>query len=121
MTKSIAKPRKKRRRERRARRSREVVADLVTGEPVRLTTIGQRKRDHRTRLFRRRLIRAAPNLDDPKFSPIVLSFCRVYLLSMDSFEFLRKRGLVGTNGELRASVDVYRKLVDTQLRLAERL
>jgi hypothetical protein len=114
----MTKPRKK---ETRARRSPEIVTDLVTGEPVRLTSIAARKRDHRVRLFRRRLIRAAPNIDDQKFGPVILSFCRISILSMDSYEFLRKRGLVNADGELRASVDVYRKLVDTQLRMAERL
>jgi hypothetical protein len=112
---------KPRKRETRARRSPEIVKDLVTGEPVRLRSISARKRDYRVRIFKRRLLLAAPNLADDKFLPITVSFSRISVLSMDAYRFLHQRGIIGADGELRKSVDTYSKLLNTQLKLAEKL
>ena len=43
------------------------------------------------------------------------------LLLVDSYEKLRGQDLIGTDGELRSSIDTIRKLADTQVRLAEKL
>ncbi len=98
-----------------------VVLDMVTDKPVRLTSQLARRRDHRVRLFRRRLLRAAPAINDEKFAPVTLSFCRISILSMDAYRFLHQCGIAGADGELRKSVDTYARLVNTQLKLADRL
>ncbi|MGO9062438.1 MAG: hypothetical protein ACLQU2_34510 [Candidatus Binataceae bacterium] len=79
------------------------------------------KRDHRARRFRSQLLKVAPHLADSKFNPLIHSFARVSLLALDSYEFLRENGLVGENGELRASVDTLQRLSSTQLKLATAL
>src|ERR1700736_3400411 len=80
-----------------------------------------RKRDQRLRRFRRQLLAVAPNLDDPRFAPLVAAFGRAVILSGDAYEFLRERGLVNQDGELRSSVDVVQRLFTTQLKLAREL
>jgi len=114
------KPRK-RKKETKPRRSPEIVTDMVTGGQVRLRSISARKRDYRVRIFKRRLLLAAPNLADDKFLPITVSFSRISVLSMDAYRFLHQRGIIGADGELRKSVDTYSKLLNTQLKLAEKL
>jgi hypothetical protein len=120
-TRSAKAPRKTRKKERHARMSPETVTDLVTGKPIRLTTTLARRRDHRVRMFRRKLLRAAPAINDEKFAPVTLSFCRISILSMDAYRFLHQCGIAGADGELRKSVDTYARLVNTQLKLAEKL
>jgi hypothetical protein len=107
--------------EKRPRRSPEIVEDMVSGELVRLPSINARKRDFRVRLFRRKLLKATPNLADDKFAPVTLSFCRISILSMDCYRFLHQRGIIGDDGELRRSVDTYSRLINTQVKLAEKL
>ncbi len=84
-------------------------------------TLKVRKRDQRVRRACRQILVVAPHLDDPKYRPLIQSFARISLLSVDGFEHLRERGLVGENGELRSSVDVFQRLVNTQMKLAEKL
>ena len=81
----------------------------------------RRSKDQRVRRFRADLIRVAPHLDDRKFAPLLHSFSRVSLLALDSYEFLRDKGIVGENGELRSSVDTVQRLIGMQLKLANAL
>ena len=66
------------------------------------------------------MLTVAPHLNDAKFQPLVNSFARITLLGLDSYEFLRERGLVGENRELRSSVDAVQRLIGVQLKLAKR-
>ena len=79
------------------------------------------KRDERTRRTARQIVKLAPHLDDAKFRPLVRSFAKINLIAGDAAEFLRERGIVGDDGELRRSVDTFARLVTTQLKLAEKL
>lgn len=63
----------------------------------------------------------APHLDDAKFQPLVNSFARITLLSVDAYEYLRKVGLTNDAGELGSSVDTIQRLIGTQLKLANSL
>lgn len=67
------------------------------------------------------MLTVAPHLNDAKFQPLVNSFARITLLGLDSYEFLRERGLVGENRELRSSVDAVQRLIGVQLKLANAL
>jgi hypothetical protein len=67
------------------------------------------------------MLAVAPHLNDARFAPLVSSFARITLLGLDSYEFLREKGLVGENGELRSSVDAVQRLIGTQLKLANAL
>jgi hypothetical protein len=80
-----------------------------------------RKRDQRVRRACRQIVVVAPHLDDPKYRPLVQAFARISLLNIDAFEHLREKGLVNAEGELRSSVDTFQRLVNTQLKLAEKL
>jgi hypothetical protein len=51
----------------------------------------------------------------------VLNFARISLISGDAAAFLRERSIVGDDGELRRSVDTFARLVNVQLKLAEKL
>jgi hypothetical protein len=79
------------------------------------------KKDERTRRTARQIVRLAPHLDDAKFRPLVLNFARISLISGDAAAFLRERSIVGDDGELRRSVDTFARLVNVQLKLAEKL
>ncbi len=82
----------------------------------------RRKRDQRVRRFRRQLLAVAPHLDDPKFGPLTQSFARLSILASDIFDHLREMGIVNDDGEIRSSsVDALRKLIDSQVRLADKL
>jgi len=80
-----------------------------------------RKRDERMRRIIRRARSLASHLDDPIFTPVLQSFARVSLLLGDCYEKLRDGNLIGDNGELRPSIDIIRKLAETQARLAREL
>jgi hypothetical protein len=69
-----------------------------------------RKRDEQQRRFCRRLRTLAPHLDDPAFAPLIQSYAKVSLLLARGYESIRAGEIVGTDGELRASVDVVRRL-----------
>ena len=73
----------------------------------------------------RRIVRRAralaPHLDNAAFGPLLQSFGRISLLLADAYEEIRSEDLVASDGELRSSIDVVRRLADTQLKLAEKL
>jgi hypothetical protein len=79
----------------------------------------RRKRDQRVRRACRQVLVVAPHLDDAKYRPLIQSFARISILGSDAFELLRERGLVNDDGELRSSVDVFQRLVNTQMKFAE--
>jgi hypothetical protein len=81
----------------------------------------RRPRDQRVKRFRRQMIIVAPHLDDPKYAPLIASFARISILALDSYEFLRERGLTNESGELRSSVEVVSRLFSNQLKLATAL
>ena len=81
----------------------------------------RRQRDQRIRRFRRQLLAVAPHLNDPKFGPLLHSFARISILGLDACDYLRLGGIVGDDGELRSSVDVVQRLVNSQLKLANAL
>lgn len=80
-----------------------------------------RKRDQQVRRFVRRIRTLAPHLDNPIFAPQLTGFAQTSLMLAQSYSFVRDRGVVGEDGELRASVDAVRRLAETQARLAKEL
>jgi hypothetical protein len=96
--------------------------DLQPANPGPAPRYRRQVRDKRVKRFRCDLLRVSPQLDDPKYRPVVESFARISLLALDSYEFLRARGLVGKDGELRgATIATVRQLVDSQLKMAQAL
>jgi hypothetical protein len=81
----------------------------------------KRKRDLRDASTARKLLTLAPELDDEKYRPVILSFARVSNVTTDVYKFLRRNGLVGEDGEIRASVSTLTKLLNTQLKFAQAL
>jgi hypothetical protein len=81
----------------------------------------RRSRDGRVNRLRSAILRTAPHLRDPQFAPLVGTFARINLLALDSYEFLRERGLIGENGELRSSVDTVQRLSSALLKIATAL
>ena len=90
-------------------------------EPSKPRSARRRSRDQRTRRIARQVVTVSPHLDDPRYRPLVASFAKQTVLVHDAFEFLRERGLVGENGELRNSLEVLNRLIAGQLRLATAL
>ncbi len=80
-----------------------------------------RKRDQQVRRFVRRIRTLAPHLDNPIFAPQLTGFAQTSLMLAQSYSFVRERGVIGDDGELRASVDAVRRLAETQARLAKEL
>ncbi len=80
----------------------------------------RRSRDQRVKRFRSQLVSAAvaPHLNQKRFAPLVASFARVSILALDVYEFLREKGIVGADGEIRSSVQNFQHLVAAQLKLA---
>jgi hypothetical protein len=93
--------------------------DLITSHPSRAAR--RRPRDERARRFKRDLIKVAPHLDDPMYGPLIHSFARISILTLDACDYLRLNGIVGADGELRPSCDVVQRLINSQLRLANAL
>lgn len=79
------------------------------------------KRDEKIRRRIRKARKLAPHLENPIFLPLLQSFCRVSLLVERGYESLQNGSLLDADGELRASIDVVRRLAETQTRLAEKL
>jgi hypothetical protein len=79
------------------------------------------KKDQRVRRAIRKAIEIAPHLDEQVFTPILEGFARVSILFQDAYESIRNQSLIGPDGELRSSIEVVRRLAETQARLAERL
>jgi hypothetical protein len=104
-----------------ARRS-GAMASLLAGRTKIPANENERKHQQidRLRAFRRLVLLTAPELDDARFAPLLFSFARTSVLTVAVWEHLTKRGLVDDEGELRhASVDTLRKLIHTQLMLAQ--
>jgi hypothetical protein len=93
--------------------------DLITPHPSRAAR--RRPRDERVRRFKRELLKVAPHLNDPIYGPLLHSFARISILSLDAYEYLRQHGLIGDDGELRRSVHTAQLLVHSQLKLATAL
>src|SRR5258708_4824012 len=91
------------------------------GSSTSVARLTRPKRDQRVRRLRRQLLVVAPHLDDAKVELLVASIARVTLLAGDSYEYLRKAGLVNEAGELRSSVDTVSRLITLQLKLAREL
>ena len=96
-------------------------SELNEVEKFRGRGLRTRKRDERVRRACRSIVRVAPHLDDPKFRPLIQAFARTSILNLDAFEHLRHVGIVNANGELRSSVDTFQRLVNTQMKLADKL
>ncbi len=88
-------------------------------EPPRrsLSTRWQRKKDTQVRRLVRRFEGLA-RLDDPRFRPALQSLARLTLLLERSYEHLKGReSLLNEKGELCTSVDVIRRLCESQASL----
>ena len=91
--------------------------EIASNRPARR----RRARDQRVKRLARQTIITCPHLDEPKYRPLVASFARISILALDSYEFLRERGLTNESGELRSSVEVVSRLFSNQLKLATAL
>jgi hypothetical protein len=94
---------------------------IATPPRTRVAKKKKRPRDERVRRFKRDLLKVAPHLDNPALGPLIQIFAQSALLSLDSYEFLRAKGIVGDDGELRHSVHTVQLLFNTQLKLANAL
>ncbi len=92
----------------------------TTMRPVSRVAV-RRHRDEQIRRGVRKARRLAPHLDNPVFLPLLQSFCCISLLLERGYQSLRDRSLLDDEGELCASIDVVRRLAETQTRLAEKL
>ncbi len=82
----------------------------------------QYKRDMQVRAAIRRLRSLAGHLEDRRYLPLLRSFCEISLLIEKSYSHLRDESLISAEtGEIRGSVDVLRRLMDTQRGLAREL
>jgi len=97
------------------------VTQMELPAPPRSRILERKKRDEQIRRAVRKARRLAPHLENPVFLPLLQSFCRISLLVERGYAELRKNTLLDENGELRASIDVVRRLAETQTRLAEKL
>ena len=96
-------------------------ASLPSPAPV-PRRVTKRKRDHRLKRFRRELLKVAPDLNDSKYTPLLNSFGRLTILSIDAYEVLRSGGLLDDeNREIRSSVETFARLAAQQLRFAREL
>lgn len=90
----------------------------MSGQPQ----LGSRvKRDQQIRRLARRLQTLAPHLDRPEYAPLVRSFARITLLIERAYQTLRDGELLSDQGELRPSLDIFRRLTSTQAQLAREL
>jgi len=94
----------------------------IPAEPQNRPSRRRRARDQRVKRFRRAVLVAAPELDDPRFAPLLASFARISILGLDAYEFLRASGLTGEDGELReAAISTVNRTISVQLKLANAL
>ena len=73
------------------------------------------------RRLARRLQALPPHLDRPEYAPLLRSFARTALLIERAYLTLRDRELLSDQGELRPSLDIFRRLTTTQAQLAREL
>jgi hypothetical protein len=109
----------------------DTVADLCRDDSGRFVSIAtQPKRvaqgrrlpiDQRVRRFKRKLLQVAPHLCEPRYGPMIHTFASVSILQRDACEYLRLKGLVNDQGELRGSVGTVNTLCNTMLKLANAL
>jgi hypothetical protein len=98
------------------------VSDTLPPRPRPVSRIAVRRyRDEQIRRGVRKARRLAPHLENAIFLPLLQSFCRVSLLLERGYQSLRDRSLLDEEGELCASIDIVRRLAETQTRLAEKL
>jgi hypothetical protein len=83
--------------------------------------ISKVRRDQQIRRLARRLQALAPHLDRQEYAPLVRSFARITLLIERAYLTLRDRELLSDEGELRPSLDIFRRLTSTQAQLAREL
>jgi hypothetical protein len=95
--------------------------DSMTNLPARRPR--KRERDERVRRLARMIRREAPGgrLDDPMFRPVLQSFCEISILKGLAFAELRNKPLLDDRGELRTSIETFRKLAEAQMRIAREL
>lgn len=58
----------------------------------------------------RRLVTLVPSLDQPEWRPLVLTYCRIAVLAQRAYDHLRQSGLLDEEGELKKSLETYRRL-----------
>lgn len=83
----------------------------------------KRERDERVRRLVRVIRRATPGarLDDPIFRPVLQSFCEISILKQLAYAELKDKPLLDDRGELRTSIESFRKLAEAQVRIAREL
>ena len=79
------------------------------------------KRDGQVRRLVGQMRRLAPYVDDPRFAPLLRTFAEVTLLIERSYAKLRDVDVTADSGELRGSLDTFRRLAETQRGLAREL
>ena len=90
--------------------------------PAKRPSAQMRTRDQQIRRLVRRLQVEVPHLDDWRFLPLLRSYARLSLLLERSYQVIRdSETLLGEDGEIRSSIDVIRRMSETQSRLAEKL
>ncbi|HEV3112588.1 MAG TPA: hypothetical protein VGY99_19040, partial [Candidatus Binataceae bacterium] len=79
------------------------------------------KRDGQVRRLVGQMRRLAPYVDDPRFAPLLRTFAEVTLLIERSYAKLKDVDVTADSGELRGSLDTFRRLAETQRGLAREL
>ena len=82
----------------------------------------RRQRDQQVRRSIRRLRGLASHLEDPRYLPVLRSFCELSLLIERAYAELRDKPLTSADtGELRNSIDTLRRMMDTQRGISREL
>lgn len=77
------------------------------------------KRDEGVRRLARKLVQLVPAIDAVEYRPLVLNYARLAILAEKAYAHLKEAGLIDDKGELRNSINIYRKLAG-QLQSAAR-
>ena len=72
--------------------------------------IARLKRDEAVRRMARRIVTLVPALDRPEWRPLILNYSRVAVLAERAYNHLREAGLLDDHGELKSSLETYRRL-----------
>jgi phage terminase small subunit len=70
----------------------------------------RRKRDLAVYRLTRKLVTLVPALEDAQFRPLVTNYCRLAVLCERAYDRIREASLLDDNGELRSSLDTYRRM-----------
>ena len=98
------------------------VSDTLPARPRPVSRVMTRiKRDGQVRRLVGQMRRLAPYVDDPRFAPLLRTFAEVTLLIERSYAKLRDVDVTADSGELRGSLDTFRRLAETQRGLAREL